>query len=113
MALQDLSDQVSLITLPREPHLNRDLEIATRLAGSKWSRHVVVDFSRVQIMPSAVLCSLIILRRLLNTKGRQLILCSLSPNITGIFRRVGLQNLFHFAEDRIAALHALEQDVYS
>jgi anti-anti-sigma factor len=113
MAMQDLPDQTFLITLPREPHLNRDLEIATRLASSKWNRHVVVDFSRVQIMPSAVLCSLIILRRLLNTKGRQLVLCSVSPSILSVFRRVGLHNLFHFAQDRAAALQALEQYVCS
>jgi anti-anti-sigma regulatory factor len=54
-------------------------------------------------------CGLIILNRLLSTTGRQLILCSVPPNIVAVFRRVGLHKLLQFAPDKSAAAQVLEQ----
>ena len=40
---------------------------------------------------------------------RQLVLCSVPPNVMGVFGRVGLQRLFVFADDKRAALEWLAQ----
>jgi anti-anti-sigma regulatory factor len=107
MAIQDLSDHALLITLPRETQHSAELEIITRLIARDVNRDIVVDFSLVQMMPSATIC------RLLNAAGRRLVLCSVPSNIAGIFSRVGLNNVFWFAHDQWAALRRLENCVCS
>ena len=112
MATQNLSEHVLLITLPAEPQLNNELEAVGRSTHPSSDRDVIVDFSLVEVMPSATICNLIVLERALSAAGRQLVLCSASPTITAVFRRLGLHKLFRFAEDEIAALRSLDADEY-
>jgi anti-anti-sigma regulatory factor len=108
MAIQNLSSHVLLITLPKEPQSGNELEMAAHAARSGPDRDVIVDFSLVEAMPAGTICNLIILERLLNASGRQLVLCSVSPVVTVAFKRVGLGKLFRFAEDEFTALQSLE-----
>lgn len=110
MGIQKLSKQALLITLPREPQWGNELDFTTRLVSSSGDRDVIVDFSLVEIMPWAAICSLIILERALRGMDRQLILCSAAPHILAVFRRVGLQSLFRFANDQFAALQSLDRN---
>ncbi len=112
MALHNLSESVLLITLPQEPDRSSELETAARLTTPRVSRHVIVDFTRVETMFSLTVCGLIILDRLLSTAGRQLILCSVSPDIMAIFRRVGLHKLFLFVADKAAAQESLDHETF-
>jgi len=109
MAIHSISENTVLLTLPQEPDRSGELETAARLTTPKVNRHVIVDFSRVETMSSVTVCGLIILNRLLSTTGRQLILCSVPPNIVAVFRRVGLHKLLQFAPDKSAAAQVLEQ----
>ena len=43
MGIQYLSDQALLVTLPKEPHLGNDIEIAIRLTSGSGARDVIVD----------------------------------------------------------------------
>jgi len=108
METQNLSEQPLVIVLPAQPYLGDELETAIKRA-SVTGRNTIVDFSLVEMMSSATICSLMILERLLNGAGRQLVLCCMAPNIMGIFRRVGLQGLFVFADDQPAAQQWLQQ----
>lgn len=108
MGVQHLTKDVLLVTLPKEPQTGSDLEFVTRLANSDRARDIVVNFSLVEIVPSSTICQLMVLKRALNEAGCQLVLCSLSPTIHGIFRRVGLGKLFRFADDAFAALLSLD-----
>jgi anti-anti-sigma regulatory factor len=63
----------------------------------------------VEILSSAMICNLMVLERLVSANGRQLILCSVSQDIDGVFTRVGLHKLFRFAEDEFAALQSLDR----
>jgi anti-anti-sigma factor len=108
MGIQNLTKDVLLVTLPKEPQTGSDLEFVTRLANSNRARDAIVDFSLVEIMPSSTICQLMVLERALNQAGHQLVLCSLSPTIHGIFRRVGLSGLFRFAHDEFAALQSFD-----
>ena len=113
MAMHNLSEHTMLITLPQEPDRSGELETAARLTTPRVSRHVIVDFTRVETMSSATICGLIILNRLLSTVGRKLVLCSVPPNIVAIFRRVGLLKLLQFAADKDAAVQCLNAGVCS
>ena len=108
MGIQYLSDQALLVTLPKEPHLGNDIEIAIRLTSGSGARDVIVDFSLVTIMPSGTLSELMTLERQLGDSGRQLVLCSVRPPIREVFTRVGLGGLFRFAEDQFAALQSFD-----
>ena len=104
MATQELSDRTVLITLPAEPQLSNDLDLATRAAEAGADLDVLLDFSLVEIMPSATICSLIILKRLLDATDHHLILHSVPSNIMDMLQRLGLWSLFQFAEDRSTAV---------
>jgi anti-anti-sigma regulatory factor len=110
MGIQNLSEHVLLITLSREPEPGDEGEVEMRLAGERADCDVIVDLSPVKIMSSGVLCNLIVLERMLSAADRRLILCSMPPDIVGIFIRVGLQRLFQFADDQPGALQALGGD---
>jgi anti-anti-sigma regulatory factor len=112
MAIQNLSERVLLITLPPEPEPGDEGEMEMRRAGERVDCDVIVDLSRVKIMSSGILCNLIILERMLSAVDRRLVLCSVPPNIAGIFTRVGLHTLFRFADDPSAALQSLESATY-
>jgi anti-anti-sigma regulatory factor len=109
MATQNLSEHVLLITLPVEPSSGSDLEVVVKSTRPGSDRDVIVDFALVEILPSATICNLIVLERGLSAAGRQLVLCSVPPNIKAVFRRVGLHNLFLFADDELAAVQALDR----
>ena len=74
---------------------------------------MIVDFSRVEILPSATICNLIVLERVLSAAGHRLVLCSVSPSVKAVFRRVGLHKLFLFTDDELAAMQSLNQDDYT
>lgn len=108
MGIQSVSKHVLLITMPAEPQPGDEVEKEMRRAGERADCDVIVDISRVEIMSSGTFCGLIVLERLLSASDRQLILCSVPPNIAGIFTRVGLDSLFSFADDQDAALQSLD-----
>lgn len=108
MGMQYLSQQALLFTLPREPQLGNELEIAMRMSGPDTARDVIVDFSLVSTMPSGTLSELMILERQLSDSGRQLVLCSVPRSVRAVFTLVGLGGLFRFAEDQFAALQSFD-----
>jgi len=113
MATQRLSEHVLLVTLPAEPGTGHDLEMVARATHPGSEDDVIVDFTLVEILPSATICHLIVLERVLSAAGRQLVLCSVSSDVKAVFRRVGLHKLFRFADDELAAAQALEYDEYT
>lgn len=110
MATQNLSENVLLITLPAEPQLSHDLEITARSIHPAFERDVIVDFTLVESLPSATICHLIVLERVLSAAGRQLVLCSVSPTVLALFRRIGLSKLFQFTGEELAAMQLLGCD---
>jgi anti-anti-sigma factor len=65
--------------------LRHDLEQAI---GWGEAGDVVLDLRHVQSLSSAALRPLLSLRRDLEERGRRLVLCELSPAVTGVFRAV-------------------------
>lgn len=112
MGIQNLSEEVLLVTLPAQPHLGDELERISEIAGNGPGYDVVVDFSSVKMLTSTSVCNLMILRALLNGLGRRLVLCSLSAHVKNIFTITGLEDLFEFANDRFSALDSMQRIPY-
>ena len=116
MAIQNLSENVVLITLPEQPQRGDELEKVSKLQSEKLNCDVVVDFSKVQVLTSEILCGLITLNRSLREFGRLLVLCNVPSKIKHILFPnkmlywKGLTTVFEFAKDEWAALHRIRSE---
>jgi anti-anti-sigma factor len=72
------------------------------------STHVVLDFSRVEILTSPSIGSLLLLQRHLSERGYRLILCNVHLATKCILRVAGLDAFFDFAVDKFAAMDRLQ-----
>ncbi|MDD5327128.1 MAG: STAS domain-containing protein [Phycisphaerae bacterium] len=109
MGIQNLSEDVLFVDLPfREPQIGDELKNLNEIVITKDECDVVIDFSRVEVITSSDISNLLTLRSLLRETGRQLILCSVSVMTKGIFTVAGLDAVFEFAEDKHAALAAIQ-----
>ncbi len=109
MGIQNLSKDVILITLPKEPQLCDELKIVSENACSGCVSDVIVDFSQTGILTSESINDLIVLERLLTIHGCRLILCSVPLHVRRVFTRTGLEALFEFVDDEYAALQTIRQ----
>ena len=109
MGIQNLSEDVLLADLPsEEPQIGNELKSLNEMVSTRSDCDVVVDFSKVEIVTSSGISNLLALRALLRGHGRQLILCSVSAPTKGIFTVAGLDAIFEFADDKHAALSAMQ-----
>lgn len=108
MGIQNFSEDALLVELPpKEPRIANELRRVNELVSNKDNCNVIVDFSKVEIMSSASISNLMILRDMLSGSGHQLVLCSVSLPIKGIFTVIGLEALFDFTNDKSAALESI------
>ncbi len=112
MGIQHLSEDVLFVTLPKQPHTSHELESINEIACNSSGCDVVVDFSRVRILTSASICSLMILKELQNGLERHLVLCSVPSEVRNIFTVTGLEGLFEFANDKFGALESMRRLPY-
>jgi anti-anti-sigma factor len=112
MGIQNFSEDVLVVTLPKHPHLSNELESINEIAGNSSGYDVVIDFSKVKILTSASVCSLMELRELLSGLGHQLVLCSVPVQVKNIFTTTGLEGLFEFANDMFGALDLMQRIPY-
>jgi anti-anti-sigma regulatory factor len=103
VGIQHFAENVLLVTLPEQPQQDDELEEVSRILSEKVDHDVMVDFSGVELLTSETLCRLMILDRLLRGYGRVLILYNVSSEIKHVFIRTGLETVFEFAEDELAA----------
>lgn len=103
VGIQHFAENVLLVTLPEQPQQDDELEEVSRILSEKVDHDVMVDFSEVELLTSETLCRLMILDRLLRGYGRVLIVYNVSSEIKHVFIRTGLETVFEFAEDELAA----------
>ena len=105
MSIQNLSEDVLLVDLPGEPQqIEQELSGLNASVSKRDDCDVIIDFFRVEILTSASICNLMILRNTLCERGHQLILCNVSVVTGYIFTVAGLDEIFDFVDDRQAAL---------
>lgn len=104
MAIESVSDDILLVTLPEHPHDGNEIDLVNKMLSETVDRDVVMDFGKVKMLTSATLCGLMILDRLLRGAGRQFVLCNAPPAIKQVFTRTGLLTVFEFSDDQHVAL---------
>lgn len=109
MTIQNFSKNVIFVDLPsHEPQIGNELKSLNVSVSNKSDCDVVIDFFRVEIINSSSIGNLMILNKLLQEHGRQLILCNVSVMTKYIFTVAGLDKVFDFVDDRFSAMAAME-----
>ena len=109
MGIQDMSEDVLLVSLPaEEPQIAEELKRVNEVVTERGGCNVIVDFSGVEIITSSSVSNLIILHKFLSERGRRLVFCNVAFVTKCIFTVAGLDKIFNFAEDPSAALTAME-----
>ncbi len=108
MGIEDLSEDVFLVTLPPQPQQSDELEAVNTMLSDEITRDIVMDFSKVEMLTSESICGLLILSKLLGGAGHQLVLCSVPPPINDIFVRTGLLSVFELVDTESDALTHLK-----
>jgi anti-anti-sigma regulatory factor len=110
MAIEQVTEDIVYVTLPRTPHINCELEPVNNLIVSGRLCHVILDFELVQVITSSSISALLILRNLLQNHGRQLIFCSMGFLTKCEFTTTGLSHYFRFVPNKAAALKTLRRE---
>ena len=108
MNAQTRSDDTVVVELPRELEGHDALQAVVETIRHDREHHVVIDFSRAEIVGSVTMSALLELRRLLRRSGRRLMLCSVAAKARTVFSVAQIETLFEFAADRKAALARLQ-----
>lgn len=108
MGIEAISKDVLVVTLSELPHSSDEFVAINEAVAEKGGCDLVVDFSSVNIMTSSSISDLLKLRQLLCDYGHRLILCNVSAFIKSIFTVSGLDAIFDFADDKSAALAAIQ-----
>ena len=110
MGIRNFSEGVILVDLPlKEPHIANELTIVNDVVGNGCNFDMIVDFSKVEMLTSASICNLMILKQLLSGLGHCLILCNVPVAVKGIFAVTGLAALFDFTDDKFTALKSIQR----
>ena len=109
MDIRQLEPNVLLIPLPAEPQLRPELAAVRENLSRMEGNHLVVDFTRVEIITSPSIGCLLLLKETVSQWGGRLILCNLRLVTKCILRTVGLDLCFEFAADRSKALTLLNK----
>ncbi|MBW8040816.1 MAG: STAS domain-containing protein [Planctomycetes bacterium] len=111
MWIDNLTDKTSVICIAvsGEQELQRELQIVIKKLSGKSDYNVIISLANIEMLTSSSLSGLLILRHSLSRIGRQLILCKVGFPVKGVFRTAGLNSLFHFATDMLAAQTMIQQ----
>jgi anti-anti-sigma regulatory factor len=109
MGTEKLSENVLLVSLPKEPQSTSDeLVTLNEIVSDGCVCDVIIDFSSVEVLTSQSISSLIILERLLDSLGHKVVFYAVSSGLRQAFEVTGLQPLFQFAGDQSAALQSVQ-----
>jgi len=108
MGIQNISENAVLVLLPPEPEIAEQLTAVNEILSKRRDLDVIIDFSRVDILTSANISNLLVLYNWLHGRGQRLVLYNVSVLTKGIFTVAGLDPVFEFADDKSAALAALQ-----
>lgn len=108
MGVHTRPQDVIVVNLPRELERHNELQTIIETLRRQSDRHVVVDFSRVDVVGSMTFSRLLELRSLLRAAGHRLVLCNVAPATKGVFTVALLDRLFDFAKDKSAAMESLQ-----
>lgn len=109
MNVRLLEPDILFAFLPAEPLAQPELRLLWKHLYERESLHLVIDLSRVEIITSPSIGTLLLLRQLQSERGVRLLLCRPHLATRCILRVVGLESVFDYAEDKPDALRILRQ----
>jgi anti-anti-sigma factor len=111
MRIKNLSEDVVLVAVPCDGAKRATVLNAVNDGASKKSdSHIIMDFSGVEVINSWNISNLLILQNLLEKSGHKLVLCNVATVTKCIFVVAGLSDVFTFADNKSAALEAINKE---
>ena len=104
-----LEPDILYVCLPPEPLLRPELTLLREHLPQMGYKHLILDLSRVEIITSPSIGSLLLLQRQLAQRGHRLVLCGARLATRCIFQVAGLDAHLEFAEDKSEALTAVRR----
>lgn len=114
MNVENKSENIIVVDLPPHPEAVDELKNCAETLKDRIDCDVIIDFSRVDILTTMEITSLLTLRNLLTQAGRHLMLCNICSAVKSIFAVTCLDKVFEFADSKSAALANVQvlQNVY-
>jgi len=107
MAIQNWSDDITVVTLGDDPQFSDDLTALTERIEAK-ARDVVLNFAAVGFINSSNVAKLLRLRKAMLGSDKRLVLCGVNTQVWGVFLVTGLDKIFQFTNDISTALTTLQ-----
>jgi anti-anti-sigma factor len=107
MAIQNWSDEITVVELADDPQFTDELNAVTDALDAE-PKHIVLNFAAVGFINSSNVAKLLRLRKTIYQKQRKLILCEVNTQVWGVFLVTGLDKIFEFTNDISTALASLQ-----
>ena len=108
MGIQNWSDNIILVDLPKEPEVVDELKAVTEIVRDRADCDVIIDFSAIDIITSSSLSALLRLHKLLTDCQCRLVFSSVAAATKAVFTVTGIDELFEFVDDKFIALASLQ-----
>ncbi len=111
MTLNQWSNEVLILELQDEPEFSEDTDaLILKLRSEELiDSNVIVDLQQVRTLNSSNLGALIEIKKLLQSRGKRLVICNVSDSIWSTMLATGLDQVFEFIEDTTTALLLIGQ----
>jgi len=111
MAVQQWSETILIGELGDDPQYTDDLTVILEQCANDPRLDVLLNFANVTYLNSSNIAKLLRLRKLVTvTNERRLKLCSINPQVWGVFLVTGLDHIFDVAEDVSTGLASLQME---
>ena len=108
MTLNQLNEDILILELLDEPDFSEDTDtLLEKVRSGADYPNVIVDLQKVTNLNSSNLGALIEIKKLLQAKGKRMIVCNLSDSIWSTMLATGLDQVFEFIENTMLALASL------
>ena len=107
MAIQNWSDEITVVELADDPQFSDELTSITEMLESEPTS-VVLNFSAVGFINSSNIAKLLRLRKAALAAERRMIICGVNADVWGVFKVTGLDKIFSFTNDMATALAKLQ-----
>ncbi len=107
MAIQNWSDEITVVELGDDPQFTEDLDGLMDSVESNPT-DVVLNFAAVGFINSSNVAKLLRIRKVMLAVDRRLVLCDVNAQVWGIFLVTGLDKIFEFTSDVAIALASLQ-----
>ena len=110
MAIQNWSDEITIVELNDDPQFTEDLD-ALMDSVELNPTDVVLNLSALGFINSSNVAKLLRVRKVMIAVDRRLVLCDVNAQVWGIFLVTGLEKIFEFTSNVAIALASLQMEI--